>query len=132
MTAFRAVAVHADDRDQRRVEGPEHIGLRHRAARRVAVIGADDGRLGTEIPDKGLQTGLARRWIDIAVVISRNRDDGGRILQIGLVKLRPVIGTLAIIINDVAEMIEKRRSIRGIIIQGKIAFHESRHAVYVS
>src|SRR5258708_7521737 len=68
LTALRAVAVEADDRHQRSVEGPEHIWLRHRAPRSITIVRADDCRLGAKIADESREAGLPGSRVHVSIV----------------------------------------------------------------
>src|SRR5215831_7288673 len=126
LATFRTIAVHAYDRQQWRGECPEHIRLRHRAARRITVVGTDDRRLGTKVANKGLQARFARGRIYIAIMVAGDGYDRSVIIEIGLVKLRPVVCAFSVVIDDIAQVIEKRGPFRGLAVD-HIAFHESRY-----
>src|SRR6266852_2732136 len=70
LSAFRTVAVQANDRNQRSEQRPVNIGLCHRGARRILPLRSVCRYLGAEIAHKSVQAALAGLRVDVAVVVA--------------------------------------------------------------
>jgi hypothetical protein len=87
------------------------------------IVRRGASRLGTEVANERLQAGFPRGRVYIAVMVPRDGYDRSVVIEIGLVKFRPVVCAFSVIIDDIAQVIEKRGPI-GWLAVCHIAFHE--------
>src|SRR5262249_4240203 len=130
LPSFRTIAVHTDNRDQRRVESPKNIRLSHSTTGRVAIVWADNGGLGAEIANKRVKTLLARGRINVPIVISGDRYNRCVIVDIRFIKFGPVVRAFSIVINHVPQMVKKGGTIRHRCTRD-VKRHEARNAIDV-
>src|SRR5947208_11821613 len=94
-----------------------------------------DGSLRTEIARKAFQR--VRRlvvrvvWVHVAVVVTGDREDGRRVMQVWLVELPVIVGDFPIVIDDVTQVIKEGRigPIRVVIAEVKL--HVSRYVLLI-
>jgi len=96
---------------QRRLQRPVAVGLDHRRALDVARVRRVLRPGSAEVGHERLQGGMVWRQANIRVVVSRDREDRRRIVQIRLVKLRVVGAVLAVVVDDVTKVIEEGREL---------------------
>src|SRR5271157_1667990 len=85
------VRVEADDRRERGLEHPIDVRLRHRLPVRVEMLRLRVAEIVDETRQRGLVVRrVARAGLGVAVVVARDRKDGGRVILVRLVELDPV------------------------------------------
>ncbi len=108
---LQRIAEQSDDPHERRIQREVDAGLGHRGPVQRAGLRRDDGRRRAEIALECGQRDRVRLGArhDERVVIARDSEDRRRVVAERLVKLVVVIGCLAEIVDDVAEMKQKGR-----------------------
>ncbi len=84
----------------------------------------DMRRRGHEIRDPPVQRGLGRIH-GIAIVVARNRKDRGCVVVVGLIELIVVFVALAVIVDNISQMVEEAGTLCARQIQ--VAFHGRRY-----
>ena len=121
---FEAVAVHAEDAHERRLEREVdaglHLGRAHELARFRRAVWRFAGR--AEVLEKCVECHRlsVRRYH--AVVVAGDREDRRGVVAIGLVELVVIILGLAEAVDDVAQVIEERRDGLGVDVR-VVAYH---------
>jgi len=112
---FERVAEESDDADVGSVEREVDAGLGHGSAMEGSGFLRDYDRLVAEVASKGSErlAALGRVGHDEGVVIARDGKDGCGIVAEGFVELVVVVEGLSEVVDDVAEVKEKRGATGG-------------------
>src|SRR5262245_27633238 len=102
LTTLRDIAVEPDDRDKRGFQREITIGLNHRFTVHIAGVRGYCCRRGAEIPHERAKGRFAKAP-RVAIMVSRNRDDGDVIVLVGRIELRVVVFGQAVVVDDVTE-----------------------------
>ncbi len=130
---LQRVAEQSDDPDERRIQRKVDAGLGHRGPVQRAGLRRDDGRGRAEIALECGQRDRGRLGArhDERVVVAGDGEDRRRVVAERLIELVVVIGRLAEIIDDVAEV--KRKAAGSCCAVGRCAVERDliRHAQLV-
>ena len=122
-SALRNVRIESDDAEPGPVQDPIRIGLGHRGPVRVSGVGGKDRRGRAKVFQKAVEAPRFRiPGIRVAVMVSGNRENGGRIMEIRLVELRIVFGGLSVVVDDVPDDVEEGRG-RASVGSPEVLFH---------